>query len=357
MRSPTQRSLTLADIAALVRAGLDTTVTEGAELTGGSFATVWRVTLRDGQQAVVKVGPPPEARLLGYEQGLLPAEAEYFRLVRAHAPTVPVPEVLATSPAGSEPQWVITTLLPGRPLTEGDSPEARRQLGAAVAKVHAITGTQFGYTGDRPAGTDWPTAFDAMVESLRADADLWNVPLPPLDGVVSRYHDVLSTVTRPALLHFDLWDGNVLVAPEVLPTGPADRTPPGSLAGMLLADPALADPALADPALAHPVPAGPALVGIVDGERYLYGDPLLDFVSPALFRRIEDEPDHPFLAGYARTEPWDTSARIRLALYRLHLYVLMITEAPSRGIPPTGERHDFLTNLLTAELKHLETLR
>ncbi|BAL91825.1 putative phosphotransferase [Actinoplanes missouriensis 431] len=362
MRSPTQRSLTLDDIAALVRAGLDTTVIDGAELAGGSFATVWRVTLRDGRQAVVKVGPPPAARLLGYEQGLLPAEAEYFRLVRKHAPTVPVPEVLATSPAGSEPQWVITTLLPGRPLTEGDSPEARRQLGAAVAKVHAITGTRFGYTGDRAAGTDWPTAFDAMVESLRADADLWNVPLPPLDGVVSRHHDVLSAVTRPALLHFDLWDGNVLVAPEAPPTGPADRTPPGSLAGTVPAGTVPVGTVLGGTALEGTVRAGTALggtalAGIVDGERYLYGDPLLDFVSPALFRRIEDEPDHPFLAGYARTEPWDTSARIRLALYRIHLYVLMITEAPSRGIPPTGERHDFLTTLLTAELKHLATLR
>ncbi|MEU4688221.1 aminoglycoside phosphotransferase family protein [Actinoplanes sp. NPDC023714] len=312
MRSPTQRSLILDDVAAIVRSGLGSGVRDGAELTGGGFATVWRVTLDSGDQVVVKVGPPPQARLLGYEKNVLAAEAEYFRLVRERVPGVPVPLVLATSEAGAEPAWLITTLLPGRALTEGDSPQARRQLGAALARVHTVTGPHFGYTGDRPSGDSWPAVFAAMLDQLRADAAHWNVPLPPLDGLVARYHDALAEVTRPALLHWDLWDGNVLVAPD------------GSLSG------------------------------VVDGERYLYGDPLLDLVSPALFRRIEEEPGHPFLAGYARTEPWDRPALVRMALYRIHLYTLMLTEGPSRGIPADGERHDYLTTLLTDELKHLD---
>ncbi|GIJ37817.1 hypothetical protein [Micromonospora andamanensis] len=41
------------------------------------------------------------------------------------------------------------------------------------------------------------------------------------------------------------------------------------------------------------------MCGLVDGERFLYGDPLLDLVSPLLFRGAEDEPRHPFLRGYA----------------------------------------------------------
>jgi aminoglycoside phosphotransferase (APT) family kinase protein len=267
---------------------------------------VWRATLAGGRPVVVKVAPPAGVPMLGYERGLIPAEAEYYTLVRARAPGVPVPDVLAVSD-----DWVITSLLAGRPLSAGDdSPRARTELGAAVARVHGITGTRFGYTGDRPSGDDWPTALAAIIDSLRADAAAWEVPLPPLDGVVQRYHDVLSAVTRPALLHFDLWDGNVLVGPDG------------------------------------------GLTGLVDGERYLYGDPLLDLVSPALLRRIEDLPDHPFLAGY-RPAPFDGPARIRLALYRIHLYVLMITEGPSRGIPVADGRHDHLTGLLNRELADL----
>jgi aminoglycoside phosphotransferase (APT) family kinase protein len=280
-------------------------VAEAGELSGGGFATVWRATLGDGRAVVVKVGPSPAARLLAYEKGLIRAEGDYFRLVRDRAPGVPVPPVLA----GTD-DWIVTTFLPGRPLTEGDAPLAREQLGAAIARVHGITGSFFGYPGDRPRAADWPAAFAAMMAALRADAAAWQVPLPPLDGVVERHHDVLATVTRPALLHFDLWDGNVLVSPS------------GGLSG------------------------------VVDGERYLYGDPLLDLVSPALFRRIEDEPEHPFLSGY-RPPAFDAAARIRLALYRVHLYVLMLAEAPSRGASIAPGRHDFVTALLTAELAML----
>lgn len=315
MRSPTQRSLSVGDIQDI----LGSPVLDAAELSGGGFAAVWRAALTDGRQVVVKVGPPPTARLLAYERGLLRREAEYFRLVADRAP---VPTVLAAAD-----DWVVTTLLPGRPLTVADSARARSELGAAVATIHQLTGPHFGYISDpaeppspapicpappdRACGTDWPTAFGAMVGALRADAAAWGVPLPPLDGVVERHADVLAEVTRPALLHFDLWDGNVLVGPSG------------------------------------------ELTGLVDGERYLYGDPLLDLVSPALFRRIEDTPDHPFLRGYGLTE-FDRSARIRLALYRLHLYVLMLAEAPSRGIGP--ERQGRITHLLTAEIEHLDSL-
>ncbi|WP_433367293.1 phosphotransferase [Actinoplanes sp. CA-142083] len=307
MRSPTQPDLSAEDIAPIVESALGVGLSGAEELSGGTFAAVWRADLADGRQVVVKAGPAPSARMLRYEQGLIPAEAEYFEMIAAQAPGVPVPTVLAVS---ADPAWIITTLLPGIPLASQDSPKAREQLGACIAQVHQITGPRFGYTGDRPSGDDWPTAFEAIIEALRADAADWNVPLPPLDGVVARHRDVLATVTRPALLHFDLWDGNVLAGPDG------------------------------------------ALTGLVDGERYLYGDPLLDFVSPALMRRIEDIPGHPFVAGY-RPAPFDESARIRLALYRVHLYVLMIAEGPSRGIPIADGRHDHLTGLLDRELADL----
>jgi aminoglycoside phosphotransferase (APT) family kinase protein len=305
--SPTQPAVSEEDISRIVAEGLGAGVLGAEPLSGGTFAVVWRADLDDGRRVVVKVGPPASARLLRYEKGVIPAEAEYYRLIRSQAPAVPVPDVLAVS---AQPAWLIASMLPGTPLADRDSLRARQQLGAALRAVHAITGPHFGYTGDRPSAADWPTAFAAMIDDIRADAADWNVPLPPLDGVVARYRDVLAAADRPALLHFDLWDGNVLAGPD------------GSL------------------------------TGLVDGERYLYGDPLLDFVSPALLRRIEDLPDHPFLAGY-RADPFDESARIRLALYRIHLYAIMIAEGPSRGIEIADGRHDHLTGLLTQELADL----
>ncbi|TNH26028.1 aminoglycoside phosphotransferase family protein [Micromonospora orduensis] len=329
MVSPTQRPFTTDDVAYLVRAsfGPRSRVLEAGPLTGGGYATVWWASLDDDRRVVLKVAPPAGTPLLRYERGLCAAEARYFRLVAERAPQVPVPAVLhhGTDPAYGE--WLVTAMLPGRSLYEVsgrgvDDGPARYDLGVALAALHRVTGDRFGYDGGRASGATWRAAFTAMLDALLADAADWNVPLPvtrdDLHALVRRHADVLDEVRRPALLHFDCWDGNVLAAPDAH--------------GRL------------------------RLCGLVDGERYLYGDPLLDLVSPRLFRRVEDEPDHPLLDGYraASAEPLvlDDSARRRLALYRLHLYLLMTVEMPSRGMTPGSHpgRHDRLAVLLGEEI-------
>jgi fructosamine-3-kinase len=319
VRSPTQRQLAPVEVARYADRAFGVGIDECAELPGGGFAAVWRVALADGRLVVLKVGPSPEARLLRYEAGLIAAEAHYFRLVAARAPQVPMPRVLH-----HEDDWLFTGYLSGAPLA-GEETAVRRQLGAAVAHLHAVTGDRFGYSGERAHASTWRVAFAAIIDDLLADAADWQVslPVPPevVRSTVAAHAGRLAAVTRPALLHFDLWDGNVLVGTD---------------------------------------PAGaPALSGLVDGERYLYGDPLIDFVSPALFRRIEDQPDHPFLLGYADTTGtpvrFDAASRCRLALYRLHLYLLMLVEMPSRGMTgPAGRpRTEQLTTLLRQELDYL----
>jgi aminoglycoside phosphotransferase (APT) family kinase protein len=298
MRRPTQLDLNQSDIESL----LGEPVQDAAELSGGGFATVWRITLSDRRAAVVKVGPPPGIRLLRYERGMLAAEAEYFRLVRARRPGTPVPEVLREGD-----NWLLTSLLPGVPLAlQQDNDPVREQLGSLIAGLHEITGPFFGYTGGRPAAPDWPTAFGAILDDVRADAAEWAVPLPDLEGLVDRHRARLAAVTRPVLAHWDLWDGNVLTV-------------------------------------------GDRLTGLVDGERFLYADPLFDFVSPALWRRIEDEPDNPFVRGYGPVE----LDPVRLGLYRVFTYALMLAEGPSRAIPVGSDRHRHLTELITAELELL----
>ena len=108
-------------------------------------------------------------------------------------------------------------------------------------------------------------------------------PTAAVNAVLARGVDDLARVRVPALVHFDLWDGNVL---SIMDDAGVSR-----------------------------------LSGLVDGERYLYGDPLIDFVSPLLGGRIEEVPDHPLRRGYASVYPvdLDASARRRLAMYRVYL--------------------------------------
>jgi aminoglycoside phosphotransferase (APT) family kinase protein len=313
VRSPTQRVLSRADLDRHVDAALGTGIRTATELSGGGFAAVWRLALLDGRVAVLKVGPTPDVPLLRYEADVITAEAEYFRLVCAGAPGVPVPTVLH-----HDGDWLLTTWLPGTALTElPDAPEVRRQLGAAIAAVHTVTGDRFGYPGARAHAGTWPDAFAAIMEDLLADAVDWKVELPvtpdTIRATVAAHHANLSTVDTPALLHFDLWDGNVLA-----------------------------------------VDGG--LTGLVDGERCLYGDPLFDFVSPAILRRIEDTPEHPFTLGYfGRPRTFDAAERHRLGLYRLHMYLLMFVEMPSRGMtgPESQRRYDLVRYLLAEEIARL----
>ncbi|MFI9644176.1 phosphotransferase family protein [Micromonospora sp. NPDC051925] len=331
--SPTQRLLDADQVRRYVAASLGPTVqvTDCGPLAGGGFAAVWRVLLDDGRAVVLKVGPPREVPLLRYERGLVAAEARYLRLVAAQAPAVPIAPLLHH---GSDPElgdWLLTGHLAGRTLdalvADGVPVDGvHAELGAAFAALHRVTGDRYGYDGGRAGGPTWRSAYTAMLDDLLADAADWGVPLPlPADRIrslVARHAGVLDAVRRPALLHFDGWAGNVLA-------GPGED-------------------------------GEHRLSGLVDGERYLYGDPLLDLVSPLLFRRAEDVPDDPFLRGYraagASAPLAHPGVRRRLGLYRLYLYLLMTVELPSRGITAQSApgRVRTVAALLDRELSDLD---
>jgi fructosamine-3-kinase len=326
MRSPTQRAVGPDDIVAAARVSFGAVpVTRTAPMHGGSFGSVWRVDLADGRRTVFKSAPEPGARLLRYEAGMLAAEAEYLRLV-ADVPGVPAARLLDLAD-----EWLFMTLLPGTGLPElppgTDTTPARRDCGAAVARLHEVTGDLFGYTGGvRAHAATWPDAFAGMIGDLLADAVDFDValPVPPgeLRALVAAHADLLATVVTPSLLHFDLWDGNVL-------------------------------------ATVDPVTGVARLSGLVDGERFLWGDPLLDLVSPALMRDILDTPDDPFLTGYLERRPTvlDDAAHRRLRLYQMHLYLAMLVEYPSRGMTPTSPpgRWDGIVEVFMAAVDRLRS--
>ncbi|MFD0340733.1 phosphotransferase family protein [Streptomyces sp. NPDC127117] len=283
-----------------------------ARLTGGTFNTVFRVTLTDGSDRVVKIPPPATpGTLMGYERDLLVNEATFYTCADGSAP---VPRVLHSEldPAAPTGPYMIMSARPGLPwhevagsasadaLSGAEERRLRTELGRIVARLHTVTNPAgFGYPSlaAGPLVPSWRQAFTAMTDAVLADADTYRARLPrPTAGIralLAAASPVLDDVTRPALVHFDLWQGNLLVD-----GGPGART----------------------------------IGGIVDGERMFWGDPVADFVSLALFGNMEEDGD--FLAGYAdgsgRPVVFDASVRLRLALYRCYLYLIMLVETVPR---------------------------
>ncbi|GIH18393.1 phosphotransferase family protein [Rugosimonospora africana] len=301
-----------ADLAAMVRRGFGagTGVIECAELTDGSYNAAYRVRLTDGTPLVLKVAPPPEFTLLTHEVDLMRTEVHFYE--RAAAAGVPVPRVAFAdlSRETFDRDYVFLELLTTTDLYSSrehvstvDMQPVRREIGAAVARLHTVTGQAYGYPLRESATWQptWRDAFFAMIDDILADASRLHTELPEAPGAIAtrlgRHADALDAVTRPALVHFDLWDGNVFI---------------------------------------HPTPHGWRLTGLIDGERALYGDPWAEFVSLALFRDVSEVPE--LLEGYTSVtgEPAEITEEIRtrLALYTSYLYLLVVTEGPTRDYEP-----------------------
>jgi Ser/Thr protein kinase RdoA (MazF antagonist) len=264
---------------ALAAAGIDpASVVASEDIGGGTYNTAIRLKLADGRRLVLKIAPAAPG--LTYEHDLLATEAEYYR----RAPG-PLPSVVAAGPG-----FLLMTELPGVPWSRvADGPRPHRELGEVVAGLHTVTGDGFGYPQD-PLRPTWPMAFTAMADAVLADAVRYGVHLPrpaaEISHLVRRHEPLLELVTTPVLVHFDLWDGNIL-----LDDG--------------------------------------RLSGIIDAERAFWGDPVAEFVSPSLFRDL----DPGLLEGYrAAGGPveFGMPAWARLGLYRVYLDLIMLVEMVPR---------------------------
>lgn len=266
------------------------------KLDGGTYNTVEELLLTGDRRLILKTPPPPETPILRYEHELIGQEAEFYR--GAATVGVPAPHVVVVADGR-----LLMTACPGTPwhlasLEAAERRTLRRELGGLVARLHRVTGPGFGYPSGAvgPLAPDWRTAFTTIYDTVLADARRYRAWLPrPVDEVARQAksaYDALDEVTVPHLVHFDLWEGNILVERD----------------------------------------GAPRIGGLIDGERMFWGDPLADFVSLALLGNIEEDPD--FLTGYQEEGGQvvlTSAARQRLALYRSYLYLIMLIETVPRA--------------------------
>ena len=276
--------------------------TKVRELTGGYFNAAYELTLADDRQVIVKIAPCTD-RLLTYEKNIMQAEVEAMRLTEEKT-AVPVPHIYCYGNTHHlcNSDYFFMEKLEGLPysecmewMTDTDRDQIEESLGRCNAQINGLKGLSFGCLGRiKEQKNSWREAFavlleDALDDGIRVSADL-GVGYEEVRSPVSHNLDVLDEVSEPALVHWDLWAGNVFVKDG-------------------------------------------KITGITDFERALWGDPLMEH-----YFRMITEPKRPeaFLRGYGRTE-FSDHEMIRRLLYNIYMYVIMIVECYYREYEDEGQ--------------------
>ncbi|TNB48010.1 fructosamine kinase family protein [Martelella lutilitoris] len=163
----------------------------------GDLSALMLAKTEDGRHFVVKGGPAPAV------------EGAMLRLIAATG--APTPEVIAAND-----RVLIITKVEGR----GGFSDAQADLGRSLAKLHAATGPQYGFDHDYAFGkvpiennkTDSWVAFWRDRRLLNNIDDIPADLARRIERLCERLADHLPDTPPAALLHGDLWSGNVMAS-------------------------------------------------------------------------------------------------------------------------------------------------
>ncbi len=290
MNSSTKNRLTANQIHDLVQHSFGMPVKEFVENNIGEFSSIYIVKLED-KKVVLKIAPKDECRILRYEKYAMRAEVEALTLVKENTNVV-VPQVLFYDKTKTrcDGEYFFMEKISGRnfnalssELSEEKNGDILYQIGRLNRQINRIENKTFGYLAqkDKQFGS-WKKAFGSIASDILSDGKEADIKLPlaygKIENIFSSFLYACDDVKTAKLIHWDLWQGNVLVKNEVI-------------------------------------------TGIIDFERALWGDPLMEY----FFRKHAHS--RRFFDGYSlNVEELDKNAKIRSALYDLYLALIWVIE-------------------------------
>ncbi len=166
-------------------------------LAGGCLSQIEHIYLTDGREAIVKSGPAPQT------------EAAMLKAIAASG--APAPAVLAVSG-----EVLVLEVVPAGGSLSG----AWADLGSVAARLHSAKGQSYGWPEDYAFGpvsiangwaNSWPL-FWAERRLLPHCGHIAPAVARRVEALAADLPNRLPAHPSPALLHGDLWGGNVLAA-------------------------------------------------------------------------------------------------------------------------------------------------
>jgi aminoglycoside phosphotransferase (APT) family kinase protein len=257
------------------------------ELDGGQFNNTYLLDLAGHAPVVLRVAPPPDRAVFWHERFLMRRELAMQPLL------APISSLLPTILMSDCTHHVLTrdylfqSWIPGdlwwdvaADLTAEEHDDLWCQFGRLVHTISSVQARGFGLVRHGPRFPSWSLTLLDWLERTIADAvhmGLETSSLCQLLKLAGDHSAILDEITRPRLLHGDLWLFNLLI----------ERTGDGS-----------------------------RIVGVLDADRGSWGDPLADWTFFLLERRASPQEQALFWHGYGGRPGSGSGARLRSLVYQ-----------------------------------------
>ena len=264
------------------------------------FNTAYKIQFINNKSCVLKVGPPIDAEIMSYETNLMESEIACMNLV-ADNELINSPKVLFSDITREviPYQYFFMEYLEGESwanqkdnINDKQNYSILFQLGRLTAVINSYEGESFGYFNLDKKFDSWYDAFHWMCSLLFKDAIRYDVNLPLSDihffSLLEKYKLNFDEVKKPQLIHWDLWHANIFVK------------------------------SINDD---YTVNDDYTLTGVIDFERAIWGDPLMENV---IFD-INDE-NKPYFEGYKQNLLSTPNQKTRRLFYNMYLCLVMVIE-------------------------------
>ena len=266
--------------------GQGTPIDSVRELDGGQFNNTYLIELADRGPMILRVAPAPERCIFWHERFLMRRELAMQPFLAPIAPLLPTIIMTDFTHQIIERDYMFQSWMPGavwsevhKALTSEEHDDLWRQFGQLVKAISSVQGEAFGLVQYGAQFPTWSLTLIHWLESTIHDTENSSLDTTLLCRLLEIVRDnsaFLDEITRPRLLHGDLWLFNLLI---------------------------------------QRAKDGPRIVGVLDADRGSWGDPLADWTFFLLSRRASPQEQALFWQEYGQPVA-GPGAMFRAQVYR-----------------------------------------